>query len=300
MSLVILDEVATQLGSAGPVVALESTVFSTLGLPRPHNEQALRHAHEVVRQAGAIPAMTAVLDGTARIGVAEADWERILDADTKVAERDLATAVGLGLDVGVTTVSASVALAAAAGVSVFATGGIGGVHVGAAETGDISADLGALARHPVVTVSAGAKSFLDLGRTLEHLEMLSVPVLGWGTDRLPAFTALDGGYDLPTTVASAEQAAAIARARFDPTLGQPGGMLVAVPPPNPLDPGLAAQANSEAEAAADAAGITGAARTPYVLEQVANLTGGASVAANIDLVANNAKVAAQIAVALTL
>lgn len=293
------DDVAAQLAAGGPVVALESTVFSTLGLPHPHNADALERAHHTVRDAGAVPAMTAVLDGVARVGVAESEWERILEADAKVAERDLAIAVGLGLSVGVTTVSASVALAAAAGIRVFATGGIGGVHVGAADSGDISADLGALARHPVLTVSAGAKSFLDLGRTLEHLEMLSVPVLGWGTERLPAFTALDGGYALPQRIESAADAAAIAQARFDPALGEPGGLLVAVPPPTPLDAEVAAKANQAAEAAADAAGITGAARTPYVLEQVALASGGASVAANIDLVANNASVAAEIAVALS-
>lgn len=299
MSVVVADDVAQQLARRGPVVAFESTVFSTLGLPHPHNGEALRRAHDIVREAGAVPAMTAVLDGVARIGVGEQEWERILSASAKVAERDISTAIGLGLAVGVTTVSASVALAAAAGIEVFATGGIGGVHVGAAQTGDISADLGALARHPVVTVSAGAKSFLDLGRTLEHLEMLSVPVVGWGTNRLPAFTALDGGHELPVIVESAEQAAAVARARFNPALGQPGGLLVAVAPPTPLDPEVAAQANRDAEAAADAAGVTGAARTPFVLERVAAVTGGASVAANIDLVANNARVAAEIAVALS-
>lgn len=293
--IVVLPEVQAALDEGRPVVAMESTVFSTLGLPVPHNADAIEQSHAAVRSAGAVPAMTAVLDGHARVGVDPADWPRILTATAKVAERDLAIAIGLDYAVGVTTVSASVALAAAAGIRVFATGGIGGVHADAASSGDISADLGAIARYPVVTVSAGAKSFLDLPRTLEHLETLSVPVLGYQIDRFPAFTALDSGLEIPKRIESAAQAAAIASARFDLAMG---GMLVAVAPPVPLDADVASEANAAAEAAADAAGIIGAARTPFVLGQIADSTDGASVPANIALVINNADVAGAIAVAL--
>lgn len=293
--MIIIPEVQAALDADQPVVAFESTVFSTLGLPPPHNRMAIERAHAEVRSLGVVPAMTAVLDGTGRVGVEPHEWDRILTATEKIAARDLPVAVGLGFEVGVTTVSASLVIAAAAGIRVFATGGIGGVHADASTSGDISADLGSLAEYPVVTVSAGAKSFLDLGRTLEHLEMLSVPVLGYGTDRFPAFTALDSGLPVPRRVDSPDAAAAVARARF--AMGM-GGMLVAVPPPTPLDDSVARAANASAEAAADAAGIVGAARTPYVLEQVAIATDGASIAANIDLVVNNARVAAEIALAL--
>ena len=291
----IHNEVQTAIDEGRPVVALESTVFSTLGLPVPHNEQALSAAHEVVRSGGAVPAMTAVIDGVAMVGVADEHWPRILTATSKVAERDLAISIATGLGVGVTTVSASVALAAAAGVGVFATGGIGGVHRESHLTGDVSADLGAIARHPVVTVSPGAKSFLDLPQTIERLETLSVPVIGFGTDRLPAFTALDSGVDLLVSMDDPVLIAEVARSRR--ALGQ-GGMLVAVPPPSPIDTAESDRVTAAAEAAADEAGVSGPARTPWILGHIAELTEGRSVAANIDLVANNARVATQIAAAL--
>lgn len=288
-------EVAEALASGQPVVALESTVFSTLGLPAPHNAKALTDAHETVRSLGVVPAMTAVVMGRATVGVDPSHWDSILASNRKVASRDLAVAIGQRWACGVTTVSASVQLAAAAGIRVFATGGIGGVHRNASTTGDISADLPALATHPVVTVSAGAKSFLDLARTLEQLETLSVPVLGLGTDVLPAFTAASSGLPVPHRVDSASEVAAIAQARF--ALGG-GGLLVAVAPPRPIDPAVLHAATETAQEQADAAGIDGPARTPFVLAALAELTDGATVTANIALVTNNAQKASEIAVAL--
>jgi len=300
LPLVIDPEVASALEEGRPVVALESTVFSTLGLPEPDNASALQQAHDTVRANGAVPAMTAVLDGRAHVGVDPARWPEILICDRKVASRDLPVAIGQRWRTGVTTVSASVRLSAAAGVRVFATGGIGGVHRDAPETGDISADLGALAQYPVVTVCAGAKSFLDLARTLEHLEMLSVPVLGFGTDVFPAFTTTSSGLAAPHQTVDAAEVAAIAAAQFalpGPD-GTSGGVLVAVPPPEPLDPEVLAEATRAAEAKAEGAALTGPQKTPFILGEIARASGGQSVIANIALVTNNARVASQIAVSV--
>ena len=181
------EEVSDALAGHRRVVALESTIFSGLGLPSPANRECLDRCVTAVRDGGSVPALSAVIDGVAVVGVDESDLDRVLAGTHKVAARDLARAVSSGLDVGVTTVSASLTLAARAGIEVFATGGIGGVHRSAEVTGDVSQDLVALSRHPVVTVSAGAKAFLDLARTLEYLETLGVPVAGWQTDRFPAF-----------------------------------------------------------------------------------------------------------------
>ncbi|MCU1441712.1 MAG: Indigoidine synthase like protein, partial [Rhodoglobus sp.] len=197
---VLSAEVADTLASGGSVVAMESTIFSNLGLPAPFNAEALQRCITAVRTAGAVPAVTAVLDGVARVGLEATEHERILGAGRKLAERDLAVAIGQGWDFGATTVSASVALAAAAGVSVFATGGIGGVHRGSELTGDISADLDALAHQSVITVCAGAKAFLDLARTLEYLETVGVPVIGWQHDWWPAFYTRSSGLKVPHRV----------------------------------------------------------------------------------------------------
>jgi pseudouridine-5'-phosphate glycosidase len=212
-----------------------------------------------------------------------------------VAERDIGVAVGLGWPVGCTTVSASLALAAAAGVAVFATGGIGGVHRGAGDNGDVSADLDALARHRLVTVSAGAKAFLDLGRTLEDLETRGVPVLGFATDDFPAFYSRSSGLRVPHRVDSAAEVAAVSVARW--SLGG-GGLLVANPIPESDE--LAGQAEAVASALHDAAraGVSGAAVTPFVLARIAEATGGRSVPANLALAEHNAAVAAAIAVEL--
>jgi pseudouridine-5'-phosphate glycosidase len=239
--------------------------------------------------------VTAVLDGVPRVGLDPAEHDRILDGGVKVAERDLPVAVAQEAPVGVTTVSASLALAAAAGVRVFATGGIGGVHRGAETTGDVSADLGALAAHPVVTVSAGAKAFLDLARTLEHLETLSVPVLGWRTDEFPMFWCRSSGLPLPHRVEDAATVAGVARAQY--ALGTSRGVLVAAPIPD--DDAIPRAAVDDAIASAVASAGTGAAATPKVLAAIAAATGGRTVVANLALAENNARIAAAIAGALT-
>ena len=190
---VLSAEVAAAVADGRPIVAMESTIFSHLGLPSPANAEALTRCLAAVRAGGAVPAVTAVVDGVARVGIDESEHERILGPARKAAERDVPVAIAQRWPLGATTVSASVALAHAAGVSVFATGGIGGVHRGSEITGDISADLDAIARHPVVTVCAGAKAFLDLPRTLEYLETAGVPVLGWRHDDFPAFYTRSSG-----------------------------------------------------------------------------------------------------------
>ena len=189
----VSEEVRDTLASGGAVVALESTIFSNLGLPSPANAQALDRCIDAIRSAGAVPAITAVIDGVPRVGLQVHEHERILGKAQKAGEREIALAVAQGWAVGATTVSASLLLAAQAGIGVFATGGIGGVHRDSHLHGDISADLGALAAHPVVTVCAGAKSFLDLPRTLEYLETLGVPVVGVACDEFPAFTVHSSG-----------------------------------------------------------------------------------------------------------
>jgi pseudouridine-5'-phosphate glycosidase len=295
VSVAVSPEVAGALAEGRPVVALESTIFSPFGLPAPANREALDRCLAAVREGGATPAVTAVLDGVPRVGLDPAEHDRILDGGVKVAERDLPVAVAQEAPVGVTTVSASLALAAAAGVRVFATGGIGGVHRGAETTGDVSADLGALAAHPVVTVSAGAKAFLDLARTLEHLETLSVPVLGWRTDEFPMFWCRSSGLPLPHRVEDAATVAGVARAQY--ALGTSRGVLVAAPIPD--DDAIPRAAVDDAIASAVASAGTGAAATPKVLAAIAAATGGRTVVANLALAENNARIAAAIAGALT-
>ncbi len=296
--LALSDEVASAVGDGAPVVALESTVFSLLGLPAPANEEALGRCLDAIRSHGAVPAVTVVLDGVAHVGVDPACHDRILSGDRKVAGRDLAMACAARWPIGVTTVSASLALASAAGIRVFATGGIGGVHRDVEHSGDVSADLPALAELPVVTVSAGAKAFLDLPRTVEYLETAGVPVLGWRTDELPAFYTRSSGLALAHRVDEVSEVAAAECAHR--ALGRPGGILLCVPIPAEADPGraLVDAAIETALADAGAAGLHGADVTPFVLGRIAAATGGRSVPANVELVANNAAVAAQVAVAI--
>ncbi len=298
MTVTVAPEVAEALAAGGAVVALESTIFSHLGLPSPHNESALDRCIAAVRAGGAVPAVTAVLDGVPRVGLDPAEHERILGPARKLGERDIPVAVAQRWAVGATTVSASLFLAASAGVAVFATGGIGGVHHGAAETGDVSADLTALAAHPVLTVCAGAKSFLDLARTLEHLETVGVPVLGLGTDRFPAFYAPASPFPVQARVDSPEEAASVVLAQR--ALGRPGGVLLAVPLPaeHALTWDELEEARRIAEADAAAAGVRGAAVTPFVLARLAEVTEGRSIPANLALAERNALVAAQAAVRL--
>jgi pseudouridine-5'-phosphate glycosidase len=293
---VVSAPVAEALRAGRPVVAMESTIFSHLGLPSPHNAEALRRCTAVVEKAGAVPAVTAVLDGRPHVGLEPAEVERVLAGSRKVAERDLAVAVAQRWDVGVTTVSASVALAHRAGIEVFATGGIGGVHRGAELTGDVSADLDALAHHPVVTVCAGAKAFLDLPRTLEYLETVGVPVLGWRHDDFPAFYQRSSGLPVPHRVEGATEVGDVLRHRTRPDTG----VLLTVPIPvaDELAGADVDAALTAALEAAAAAGVTGPAVTPFVLGRIEQQTGGGSIPANLALAENNAAVAAEVAVAL--
>ena len=289
-------EVVAALADGKAVVALESTIFSNLGLPSPANGEALERCLSVIRSHGAVPAVTAVLDGVPRVGLAQSEHERILGTARKVAERDLAVAIGERWSFGATTVSASLALAAAAGIRVFATGGIGGVHRGAELHGDVSADLPALARHPVVTVSAGAKSFLDLPRTLEMLETLGVPVIGHRCNEFPAFTVVSSGIRLSHRVDDLDTLARIALVR----LSMGGGMLVCTPVPaaEAIEADVMNAAITRALSEAERKGVTGPAVTPIVLAEIAHETSGEAVRANLALAENNASLAANLATRL--
>ena len=289
-------EVADAVAAGRPVVALESTIFSNLGLPSPSNREALDRCIAAIRDAGAVPAVTAVLDGVPRVGLEDAEYPRILGNARKAAERDVPVAIAQRWEFAATTVSASCALAHAAGINVFATGGIGGVHRGAETTGDISADLDAIANHPVVTVCAGAKAFLDLARTLEYLETFGVPVLGWRHDWFPAFYTRSSGLAIPHRVDAASTVADVLANLARPQTG----VLVAVPIPvdDELPPDEMNAVLGGALDEADRAGIIGAAVTPFVLARIADATAGRSIPANLALATNNAAVAAQIAVAI--
>lgn len=294
-NVVIAPEVAAALAAGGAVVAMESTIYSRLGLPAPANSEALARCSNAIRAVGAVPALVAVLGGRWCVGVDGDDVERVLGTDRKVAERDLAVVAATGVD-GVTTVSATLAVAASAGIQVFATGGIGGVHRGSELTGDVSADLGAIARHPVVTTCAGAKAFLDLRRTVELLDTLGVPLLGWRHDWFPAFYTRSSGVPVQHRVRGADEVAAIFHSRPDP---QRGVLLTApIPQEAELDAGVLDVAIDAALADCASAGVRGAAVTPFLLERLEAATGGRSVAANLALAEHNASVAAQVAVAL--
>jgi pseudouridylate synthase len=296
LPVLVSSEVADAQRDGRPVVALESTIFSNLGLPSPNNAEALDRCLAAVRGAGAVPAVTAVLDGVARLGLELQHHERILGAARKAAERDLPVACAQRWAFGATTVSASLAIAHAGCVEVFATGGIGGVHRGAELTGDVSADLDAIANHPVITVSAGAKAFLDLARTLEYFETYGVPVLGWQHDWFPAFYTRSSGRRVAHRVETADEVASIHRLRTRPD----NGLLVAVPIPeaDALDASVLDGVLEQALTDADAAGISGAAVTPFVLGRIGDATAGRSIPANLALAENNARVAGQIAAAL--
>jgi pseudouridine-5'-phosphate glycosidase len=295
----IHEEVADALAHRLPVVALESTIFSEFGLPPPVNRECLEACVAAVRAGGAVPAVTVVLDGEARVGLDEVLWERVLLADRKLGARDVPVAVAGSWPSGATTVSGALSLAAAVGIAVFATGGIGGVHRDASETGDISADLPAIARYSVTTVTAGAKAFLDLPRTVEYLETLGVPVLGLECDEFPAFYSRTSGVPLPHRVETPAEAAAVVRAARD--LGHDGGLLLAVPVPEE-----AAMPRKDVDEAiesglqqAHAAGVRGAAVTPFILGHLVDATGGSTLDTNVALAVNNARVAGELASALT-
>lgn len=293
----VLPVVAQALAAGGPVVALESTIVAH-GMPWPDNLACAHDVASAVRAGGAVPAVVAVLDGVLTVGCTEAELERLARGTgvAKVSRRDLPAVLARGGD-GATTVSGTVFGAQRAGIRVFATGGIGGVHRGVAETWDVSADLPEIAASDVAVVSAGAKSILDLPKTLEALETAGVPVVGWKTDEFPAFFVRSSGLKLVHRADGAEEVAAMMRAATE--VGLRGGMLVAVPVP------AEAEADAEAvqaatEAALEAAkreGVGGKDVTPYLLREIAGRTGGESLAANRALVVHNASVAAAIAVA---
>ncbi len=277
-------------------MALESTLI-THGFAAPLNLTVAREMEEVVRARGAQPLTIAVLGGQLKIGLTEAELHELANTPTarKCSTRDLGIAIAMGLT-GSTTVAATMFVAARHGIRVFATGGIGGVHRG--HPFDVSADLTELARSPVTVVCAGPKALLDLPLTLEHLETLGVPVIGYQTAELPAFYSRSSGLPLDICADSAAEVARIVRARR--ALGLPGGELVCVPVPAEaeLPRDVAEAAIQEAQRRAEAASVRGAAATPFMLAEIARLTDGASVRANRALLLNNARVAAEIALAL--
>ena len=280
-----------------PLVALESAVI-THGLPRPENLNLARALEADVRANGANPATVALLDGKVRVGLAEDELERLanLDGTRKISLRDFGIALAEGLSGG-TTVAATSFVASRIGIRVFATGGIGGVHRGAPF--DVSADLPQLGKTPIMIVCAGAKSILDLPATREVLETQGVTILGYRTDEIPAFYTRSSGLAVDYRVESAEEAAKIAMNSWD--AGIESAVLLVVPPPEATAmPGVVIEkVISAALAEAEQKGIHGAATTPFLLQRVSELTGGESLRANIDLLRNNASVAAQVAVAMT-
>ncbi len=294
----VAEEVAAALAEGRPVVALESTIIAH-GLPRPDNLAVAREIEGTVRAGGAVPATVAVLDGALRVGLDDAALERIASGEgvAKLGVRDLGPALVRGV-AGATTVASTAHAAALAGIDVFATGGLGGVHRGASETFDESADLPALAATPIVVVCAGVKSILDVGATLERLETLSVPVLGYGTDRLAGFYLADSGHPVPWRVDTPDEVAAIHVARR--RLALPQAVVVAQPLPaaEQMDPSLHDRVLDDALAGAEASGATGKEATPFVLGRFHAATGGASLRVNVALVLRNAALAARIAGAL--
>lgn len=297
MKLVFSSEVAGARRKGVALVALESSVIAQ-GLPPPHNLAAAQRCEQAVREHGAVPATIAVVDGQLCVGLEASQLERLAQEPglAKVGSRDLAFVVQ-AKRTGGTTVSATCEIAAAAGISLFATGGLGGVHRGVAQTLDISQDLGALARYPVAVVCAGAKSVLDLPKTLELLETLGVPVVGVGTDELPGFYSRETGLTLEHSVPNAASAAEIVLARKE--LGQ-GGLIFAVPPPEAtaLSQAVIERHLKAALALAKQRRVEGKAVTPFLLKQLAQRTKGKALAANLALLENNAAFAAQVAVAL--
>ena len=292
----ILPEVRSALDAGRPVVALESTLIAH-GLPRPVNLEVARRLEAIVREAGATPATIAVIGGIIRVGLNDASLDYLANASNvrKVSRRDLPVVVAQKGG-GATTVAATMWIAAQAGIRVFATGGIGGVHRG--QPFDVSADLPELARTPVVVVCAGAKAILDLPLTLEWLETHGVPVIGYQCDEFPAFYSRRSGLPVGARVDTPEEAAAIIAAKW--RLEIEGGVLVTVPIPaeRELDPATAEDAIQEALAEAERSGIRGKAITPFLLERVSRSTGGESLRANVALLENNARVAAELAAAM--
>ncbi|HWL02409.1 MAG TPA: pseudouridine-5'-phosphate glycosidase [Microbacteriaceae bacterium] len=295
----IEPSVATALAAGRAVVALESTIL-THGMPYPDNLKMARDVEAIIRSEGAVPATIAVLDGEIRVGLPDADLERLSQVTDarKVSRADLAFAVAAGVTGG-TTVAATMLVAHLAGIDVFATGGIGGVHAGAETSFDESADLAELGRTDVIVVSAGAKAILDLPKTFERLESLGVPVVGYGTDMLPAFWSRTSTVESPIRLDTPEAIAHFERTRRA-IGGGVGGMLITNPVPEsaeiPVDEMAVTIAAAQADAQAE--GVHGKDVTPYLLQRILELTDGRSLATNIALVEHNAHLAARIAVAL--
>jgi pseudouridylate synthase len=291
-------EVSDALAAGLPVVALESTIISH-GLPRPDNLRVAREIEAAVRAGGAVPATIAIIDGEPHIGLGDAALRRVAESDAvvKVSVRDVAVLAARGGD-GATTVASTAHLAAAVGISVFATGGLGGVHRNARDSWDESADLMTLSRTGVLVVCAGVKSILDVGATLERLESLNVGVIGYRTDRFPGFYLADSGHPVGWRVESPQQVADVLHARR--RLGTDGyGLVLANPiaPADEMDRALHDRVLGAALAAAQAAGVYGKDVTPFLLDYFHRETHGASLSANVALVLSNARLAAEIAVA---
>jgi pseudouridine-5'-phosphate glycosidase len=282
--LQVSAEVAGALAKGRPVVALETSIVGQ-GLPAPHNLRAARESEAAIRDEGAVPATIAVLDGRIRVGLAVGDIERVAAGAIKVSSRDLGPALTRRA-VGATTVAATMRAASMAGIRVFATGGIGGVHRGHPE--DQSADLVELAHTRVAVFCAGAKIILDLALTLERLESLGVPVLGYGCDQLPAFYSSRSGCPVGARVDGPEETAAVLKAAWETGSR---GVVIAVPPPGELE----GAEEYVQRAVRELSGISGPEATPRLLARVAELSGGRSLDLNVDLVVNNARVAAQVA-----
>lgn len=291
-------EVATALANGAAVVALESTIISH-GMPYPENVETALQVEQTVRDSGAIPATVAILDGKMQAGLSPDQLELIGKSGlsvTKASRRDIPLLIQ-HKKMGATTVAATMIVAAAAGIPVFATGGIGGVHRGAEENFDISADLQELAKTKVAVVCAGAKSILDLPLTLEYLETFGVPVLGYQTDEFPAFYTRKSGLSVDANMTSPEAIAEMLQIKWD--LGLEGGAIIANPVPEAysMDADYLNKIIDEAVVLAAAEGIKGKALTPFLLAKIKDLTKGASLVSNIELVMNNARLAAAIAVA---
>ncbi len=296
----VAPEVAAALAAGKPVVALESTIISH-GMPYPQNVETALKVESIIRENGAVPATIAILGGRLKAGLSPEEIEYLgkkgLDV-IKASRRDLAVLCARGED-GATTVTTTMMIAHMAGIQIFATGGIGGVHRGAETTMDISADLEELAQTPVMVVCAGAKSILDLGLTLEYLETHGVPVIGYGTKELPAFYTRKSGFAVDYQIDTPADLAAAFHAGLE--MGLKGGMLVTNPIPEAfsMDPAVIDKAIAQAVADAKAKGIHGKETTPFLLAAIKDITGGDSLHSNIELVFNNAKVAAKTAVELS-
>ena len=299
MHLDIAPEVAAALAEGKPVVGLESTIISH-GMPYPKNVETALRVEQAIRDAGAVPATIAIIGGRLKAGLSPDEIEHLGKSGrsvAKVSRRDLPVIVARRAD-GATTVATTMLIASMAGIQVFATGGIGGVHRGAETTMDISADLEELAQTPVMVICAGAKAILDLNLTLEVLETKGVPVIGYGTDELPAFYTRESGLGVDARADTPEELAAIFRAQREMALK--GGMLVANPIPAEyaMDKAVIDAAIEQALQEANAQGIHGKETTPFLLARVVELTGGDSLESNIQLVLNNARLAAKTAAAL--